>query len=452
MRARRVTSVVLAAGLLVASCAPSSSKPPGTATDPTIMGSQTLTATDLEAWFVSVKGSATNHRLPSAVGTAGTAIRNLARMFIEEGRDEGVRGDIAFAQSVLETGWFWFPDGGRVRPWYNNYAGIGAVDNGTTANEFATPREGVRAQIQHLRAYGDPTVTAGNLAHPLVDPRFGLVSPRGKAPTWLGLSGTWASSTTYGSRIIELFTAAAAHAHASVVHPAYPTRDVAARPGGGHYVLFGDGTVVARDGAPDFGDKSFGFDIARALAVMPDGQGYVMLDGFGGLHKFGSARSGAMKTLSGPYWQGWDIANALAVTTDGAGLIVMDGFGGLHPRGTAPTATGTAYWPNWDIARDVEVDDDGGVYVLDGWGGVHNYNGAANYGSKYWKGWDIARDLVVLPDGSGYSMFEGWGGIHNRGTAPPSGAFWAPADKWSSASWTGTGYVAAQRSGTSAVG
>ncbi len=118
-----------------------------------------------------------------------------------------------------------------------------------------------------------------------------------------------------------------------------------------------------------------------------------------------------------------------------------------------PAPSGTAYWQGWDIARDVEVDDNGGVYVLDGWGGVHNYNGAANYGSKYWKGWDIARDLVVLPDGSGYAMFDGWGGIHHRGTAPPTiGGLWAQADRWAAASWTGSGYVAVQFGGLSAPG
>ncbi len=139
-----------------------------------------------------------------------------------------MRGDIAFAQSVLETGWFYFPDGGRVTPAHNNYAGIGAVDNGTSANQFATPRQGVRAQIQHLRAYGDPSVTAAKLAHPLVDPRFSLVSPKGKAPTWLALSGTWATSTTYGSRILEIFSDAARHAGKSLT----PARAIAAHPAG----------------------------------------------------------------------------------------------------------------------------------------------------------------------------------------------------------------------------
>ena len=53
-----------------------------------------------------------------------------------------------------------------------------------------------------------------------------------------------------------------------------------------------NGTVVGYDGAPSFGSPSWsGYDIARDLAVMPDGNGYVVLDAFGGVHGFGSARS-----------------------------------------------------------------------------------------------------------------------------------------------------------------
>ncbi|MCZ7529168.1 MAG: glucosaminidase domain-containing protein [Acidimicrobiia bacterium] len=272
MRRNLLLTAVLLVALVAGACSPGNSG--GSSGSTTIMGTQRLTADDLAAWFASVKGTA--HRLPASLGSQSVAVRNLAQIFIEEGADEGVRGDIAFAQSVLETGWFWFPDGGRVAPAHNNYAGIGAVDGGSTANAFATPRQGVRAQMQHLRAYADASVTAAKLAHPLVDPRFHLVSPKGKAPTWQGLSGTWASSTTYGSRILELFSDAARHVGKSLT----PARSTAANPAGGHYVLFGDGTVEARGGAPDFGDKAFGFDIARDLAVMPDGQGYVLLDGF----------------------------------------------------------------------------------------------------------------------------------------------------------------------------
>ena len=56
---------------------------------------------------------------------------------------------------------------------------------------------------------------------------------------------------------------------------------------------------------------------------------------------------------------------------------VLDGWGGLHRFGSAPAVTGGAYWPGWDIARGVGVNDSGpGGWVLDGWGGLHPFGGA----------------------------------------------------------------------------
>ena len=49
---------------------------------------------------------------------------------------EGVAGDLAFAQSIIETGYFNFS--ARVLPSYNNFSGLGAVDGGTGAATFAT--------------------------------------------------------------------------------------------------------------------------------------------------------------------------------------------------------------------------------------------------------------------------------------------------------------------------
>ncbi len=94
------------------------------------------------------------------------SLEELAEMYLEEGRAEGVRGDVAWAQSLHETGFFKF--GGIVQPGQNNFAGIGAL-NGNTQGQAATfpdPRTGVRAQIQHLKAYdwGDVDVKFPGLA------------------------------------------------------------------------------------------------------------------------------------------------------------------------------------------------------------------------------------------------------------------------------------------------
>ncbi|MEX0836093.1 MAG: S-layer homology domain-containing protein [Nitriliruptor sp.] len=79
---------------------------------------------------------------------------------------------------------------------------------------FSWPGHGqVRAQTQHLRAYADPTVTVANLANPLESPRFHLVSPKGKAPTWERMgSGNWATDPNYGTKILSLYASMRQHA------------------------------------------------------------------------------------------------------------------------------------------------------------------------------------------------------------------------------------------------
>jgi len=122
----------------------------------------------------------------------------LALLYIEEGKAEGVRGDIAFCQSCVETGYWKF--GGDVKPEQNNFAGIGATGNGNPGNVFADPRQGVRAQIQHLKAYA----TEEPLKQACVDPRYSFVK-KGIAPTWEELSGKWATDKGYGEKILAIF-------------------------------------------------------------------------------------------------------------------------------------------------------------------------------------------------------------------------------------------------------
>ena len=135
------------------------------------------------------------------------SLEQLAQFFLEEGEAEGVRGDVAFAQSLHETGFFKY--GGIVLPTQNNYAGIGAL-NGNAKGQAATfpdPRTGVRAQIQHLKAYASKEM----LVNGCVDPRFSLVT-RGSAQyvEWLGASDNpngkgWAvPGKGYGGKIVAL--------------------------------------------------------------------------------------------------------------------------------------------------------------------------------------------------------------------------------------------------------
>lgn len=129
----------------------------------------------------------------------GIDIYRLAELFISIGRMENIRGDIAFAQSIKETGYFAY--GNDVLPEQNNYSGIGAVGGGAQGAYFNTPEEGVRAQIQHLKAYAntEPLVTEK------IDPRFDYVK-RGVAPYWTDLNNRWAvPGNNYGEDILAIF-------------------------------------------------------------------------------------------------------------------------------------------------------------------------------------------------------------------------------------------------------
>ncbi|MBM3673555.1 MAG: hypothetical protein FJW88_01180 [Actinobacteria bacterium] len=218
-------------------------------------------------------------------------------------------------------------------------------------------------------------------------------------------------------------------------------RRTAANPNGGYYVVDGRGSVRAYGGAPYFGAPRFGWDITRGIAVMPDGLGYVVLDGFGGLHKFGSARTGVVGSLGGPYF-GWDIARDVAINPNGNGYVVLDGFGGAHRAGDVP-AFQPGYWRGWDIARAVAFTPTGaGIHVLDGFGGVHVAGDAVQRHAGYWRGWDIARDLDVTASGDGYAVLDGFGGVHVAGdaTAVWMNPAYAPRDHVRGMAIVGDGY------------
>ena len=80
------------------------------------------------------------------------SVLDMVPLYLSEGAAEGVRGDIAFAQSCLETGNFAF-SGSAVTLDQNNFCGMGVTANGMKGNSFDTPQLGIRAQVQHLKAY-----------------------------------------------------------------------------------------------------------------------------------------------------------------------------------------------------------------------------------------------------------------------------------------------------------
>ena len=125
-------------------------------------------------------------------------VSRLASLYIEEAAMEGVNSDVAFVQMCLETGFLRF--GGLVSPEQNNFCGLGATGPGYPGLFFPDERTGVRAHVQHLKAYASEDPLAGEI----VDPRFHYVSPRGRAPDIHGLAGSWAADPEYGAKLADL--------------------------------------------------------------------------------------------------------------------------------------------------------------------------------------------------------------------------------------------------------
>jgi Mannosyl-glycoprotein endo-beta-N-acetylglucosaminidase len=158
---------------------------------PTVLGEPTLTADEIAGWYQS-KG---------VIGWAGAVdLPTTAAFYIAEGQAEGVRGDVAFAQSMVETGAFTSP---LTR--HNNFAGIGACDSCATGFDFDTPQLGVRAQMQLLHAYADKSLSLLDLANPAVGADPDRLSVRGCCPTWNRLTGTWATDPNYGPKIMTVY-------------------------------------------------------------------------------------------------------------------------------------------------------------------------------------------------------------------------------------------------------
>jgi hypothetical protein len=121
-------------------------------------------------------------------------VEELASLYVAEAETEGINHDIAFAQMCLETGFLRF--GGLVKPEMNNFCGLGSIGPGQPGISFPTVQMGIRAHIQHLKAYA----TELPLNAELVDPRFHLVR-RGSVREVQGLAGTWAADRNYAQKI-----------------------------------------------------------------------------------------------------------------------------------------------------------------------------------------------------------------------------------------------------------
>jgi flagellum-specific peptidoglycan hydrolase FlgJ len=175
-----------------------------------LVGPTTLNAVQMASWW----------RSHYSVANTTVSIDELAQMYVDEGTAENVRGDVAFAQAVLETGGF------RSAPG-NNFAGMGWCDSCSTGRVFPTARDGVRAQIQHLRNYGDQLSRASQLSHPasvywyapsslsqsVADQNFDTFFAKGWALTWNQMGhGNWATDPNYSDKVMKLYASMVAFA------------------------------------------------------------------------------------------------------------------------------------------------------------------------------------------------------------------------------------------------
>lgn len=119
---------------------------------------------------------------------------DLPKIYREEANLEGVSYDVAFCQMCVETGFLRF--GGDIKIEQNNFAGLGTIGGGNNTAIFDNARIGVRAHIQHLKAYA----SLEPLVNEVVDPRFRFVT-RGIAPLVEQLSGRWSADLQYGEKI-----------------------------------------------------------------------------------------------------------------------------------------------------------------------------------------------------------------------------------------------------------
>ena len=167
-----------------------------------ITGTSSVTVSQMVKYYNTYSSIA----YPSAALTKGGAadIETFCKIIKEEADAENMKADVVFIQAMLETGYLKF--GGDVKISQFNFAGLGATGNGVAGNSFKDVRTGIRAQVQHLKAYANKEA----LKNTCIDVRFSYVT-RGSAPyvEWLGIQenpngGGWAASKNYGNDLLGL--------------------------------------------------------------------------------------------------------------------------------------------------------------------------------------------------------------------------------------------------------
>lgn len=160
---------------------------------PSILGVSVLDQDDLVTWY----------RTYYSADPPVAPIADIIASYLKVGAEEGVTGDIAFAQAMLETGGF---RSGHAQDF--NFAGIGAYDSCSPSCgfNFASIDAGVRSHIQLLRAYATPGLTRDQLATP-PDPRLSpeRVGVAGCCARWTQLTKVWATDPNYDRKVLGIY-------------------------------------------------------------------------------------------------------------------------------------------------------------------------------------------------------------------------------------------------------
>jgi len=431
-RSARLTAVfavliVAVASLVVATTVPDASADVTTHTP--VMGPSLLNAQQLASWYNQNHGSV-QPRIPALHNN----VRALAQIFIDDGNVEGVRGDIAFVQSMIETGWLGFV-GSQIPPDADNYAGINAFDgraslancrSGDAAPSrcLGTPEHGVALQIQLLRSYADPTTKT--MRGRLISAPSDRV---GDAPLWEYFGGDncpcgkliWASAPDYGLTIIQMYSQALAESGLAGACVPYSPTHPGQTSGTGYWEVTSDSVVHPVGTAMFYGDMHEHALNAPLIggASASNGSGYWLLARDGGVFTFGTARfygsTGAMR-LNKPI-------NAMERTSDSRGywLAASDGgiftFGdahfygsmGAHPYrlpivGIQRTPSGKGYW---------EYATDGTVFPF---GDAQSYGSPATITTS-----SPVMSMQPTLAGKGYWMLTRDGHIYAFGDATSAG-------------------------------
>lgn len=168
-----------------------------------IMGKSAVTVEQMVDYFNS-----SGEKYPQSALEKGGAdsIESFCQMYYDEAVAEGVRPEVAFVQTMKETGWLQY--GGDASIEQFNFAGLGTTGGGVAGNSYPDVKTGIRAQIQHLKAYA----TADSLTQECVDDRYEYVT-KGCAPyvEWLGQQENpegygWATADNYGYSIVDMIS------------------------------------------------------------------------------------------------------------------------------------------------------------------------------------------------------------------------------------------------------